>query len=131
MPASFVTEHEKLRGNLISSVVSRVFITSLEQRISSECAPTARKEFPFTDWEAETEMCWKGLGVHCRIWIPGLVLALPGSSVLCQGAACSLPSPMSAALRVDGTWTARLPVSPGWVPGKRASGTSKEMIAKA
>lgn len=131
MPASFVTEHEKLRGNLISSVVSRVFITSLEQRISSECAPTARKEFPFKDWEAETEMCWKGLGVHCRIWIPGLVLALPGSSVLCQGAACSLPSPMSAALQVDGTWAARLPVSPGWVPGKRASGTSKEMIAKA
>lgn len=130
MPALFVTEHEKLRGNLISSVVSRVFITSLEQRISSECAPTARKEFPFTDWEAETEMCWKGLGVHCRIWIPGLVLALPGSSVLCQGAVCSLPSPMSAALRVDGTWTARLPVSPGWVPGKQAIVGLQEQVRR-
>lgn len=130
MPASFVTEHEKLRGNLISSGVSRVFVTSFEQRISSECAPTARKEFPFTNWEAETEMCWKGLGVHSRIWIPGLVLALPGNSVLCQGAACSLPSLMSATLRVDGTWAARLPVSPGWVPGKRAIVGHQEQVRR-
>ena len=100
--------------------VFRVFIASLEHHVCSECAPAARKKEKslFASRETEKEMCWRGLDVHCRILILSLAFTLPGPSVLCLGAVCSLLSSTAAAVLMDGMWAALLKASPGWVPGK-------------
>lgn len=64
------------------------------------------------------EMCWRVLGVYCRILIPSLAFTLLGHSVLCWGAVCSLLSSTAAAMLMDGMRAALLKASPGWVPGK-------------
>lgn len=65
-----------------------VFITSFEHYVCSECAPMAIKKFLFGNRETEMEMCWRGLGVCCRILIPSLVFTLPGPSLSSAGALC-------------------------------------------
>jgi len=60
--------------------------------------PRQEKKWLIANGETEAEVCWRGLGVCCRVLIPGLGFALPGPSVLCRGAACSLLSSAAAAL---------------------------------